>query len=86
MSNSAIILSGGRSTRMNGEDKGLILFQSKPLIQHVISRLIHQTDEILISANREIQVYETFGYPVLQDATNSFLGPLAGFLLGLTHA
>jgi len=86
MSNSAIILSGGRSTRMNGEDKGLILFQSKPLIQHVISRLIPQTDEILISANREIQVYETFGYPVLQDTNNRFLGPLAGFLLGLTHA
>jgi molybdenum cofactor guanylyltransferase len=86
ISNSAIILSGGRSTRMNGEDKGLILFQSKPLIQHVISRLIPQTDEILISANREIQVYETFGYPVLQDTNNCFLGPLAGFLLGLTHA
>ena len=86
MSCSAIIISGGQSTRMNGADKGLILFQKKPLIQHVISRLTPQTDEILISANREIEVYETFGYPVLQDATNSFLGPLAGFLLGLTHA
>jgi molybdopterin-guanine dinucleotide biosynthesis protein A len=86
MSNSTIILSGGRSTRMNGEDKGLILFQKKPLIQHVIARLIPQTVEILISANREIEIYETFGYPVLQDATDTFLGPLAGFLLGLTHA
>jgi molybdopterin-guanine dinucleotide biosynthesis protein A len=83
---SAIILSGGKSTRMNGEDKGLILFQKKPLIEHVISRLAPQTNEIIISANREIEVYETFGYSVLQDATNSFLGPLAGFLLGLTHA
>jgi len=86
MRNTAIILSGGQSTRMNGADKGLILFQKKPLIYHAISRLSTQSDEILISANREIEVYESFGYPVLQDSTNSFLGPLAGFLLGLTHA
>jgi molybdopterin-guanine dinucleotide biosynthesis protein A len=29
---------------------------------------------------------KAFGYPVLPDETNDFLGPLAGFLLGLKHA
>lgn len=83
---SSIILSGGRATRMNGVDKGLVLLQNKPLVQHVITRLTSQVDEILINANREITTYQAFGYPVLLDETDNFLGPLAGFLLGLKHA
>jgi molybdopterin-guanine dinucleotide biosynthesis protein A len=83
---SAIILSGGRATRMNGVDKGLVLLQNKPLIQHVMTRLLPQVDEILINANREIATYESFGYPIFKDETDDFLGPLAGFLLGLQHA
>ena len=83
---SAIILSGGRATRMNGVDKGLVLLQSKPLIQRVIERLTPQVDEILINANRELAQYQALGYPVLQDEVEDFLGPLAGFSLGLQHA
>ncbi|MDI1361933.1 molybdenum cofactor guanylyltransferase MobA [Methylotenera sp.] len=86
MSISAIILSGGRATRMNGVDKGLVLLQSKSLIQHVIERLTRQVDEILINANRELAQYQALGYPVLQDEVEDFLGPLAGFSLGLQHA
>lgn len=86
MAISAIILSGGRATRMGGVDKGLILLQQKSLIQHVIDRLTPQVDEILINANREITRYQTFGYLVLQDEVEDFLGPLAGFSLGLQHA
>ena len=83
---SVIILSGGRATRMNGVDKGLVLLQNKPLIQHVIERLSPQVDEILINANREIAQYEAFGLKVLQDENQDFAGPLAGILLGLKHA
>lgn len=83
---SAIILSGGRATRMNSIDKGLVLLQQKPLVQHLIERLIPQVDEILINANREIAQYQTFGYTVLQDEIKGFLGPLAGFNIGLKHA
>jgi len=83
---SAIILSGGRATRMNGVDKGLMLLQSKPLIQHVINRLTPQVDEILINSNRELSQYQALGYTVLQDEVEDFLGPLAGFSLGLQHA
>ena len=82
---SAIILSGGRATRMSGVDKGLIQLQDKPLIQHVITRLKPQADEIFINANREIPRYQAFNLPVLQDDNPDFLGPLAGFSLGLKH-
>jgi molybdopterin-guanine dinucleotide biosynthesis protein A len=85
MAISAIILSGGRATRMGGVDKGLVLLQQKPLIQHVIDRLTPQVDEILINANREITRYQAFGYTVLQDEVEDFLGPLAGFSIGLQH-
>jgi molybdenum cofactor guanylyltransferase len=81
-----IILSGGRATRMNGVDKGLVTLQQKPLITHVIARLRPQADEIFINANREIATYEAFGLPVLKDENEDFIGPLAGFSLGLQHA
>ena len=83
---SAIILSGGRATRMNGVDKGLVLLQQEPLIAHVIARLKLQVDEIFINANREIVQYEAFGLHVLKDENEEFIGPLAGFSLGLQHA
>ncbi len=83
---SATILSGGRATRMGGIDKGLVTLQNQPLIQHVIKRLTPQVDEVFINANREILQYQAFGYPVLQDSYADFIGPLAGFSLGLQHA
>jgi molybdenum cofactor guanylyltransferase len=83
---SSIILSGGRATRMNGADKGLVLLKNKSLIAHVIERLKPQADKIFINANREIATYEAFCLPVLQDENAEFIGPLAGFSLGLQHA
>ena len=71
---------------MSCVDKGLVLLQKKPLIAHVIARLKPQVDEILISANREIAQYEAFGLQVLKDENEEFIGPLAGFSLGLQHA
>jgi molybdenum cofactor guanylyltransferase len=82
---SAIILAGGLATRMNGLDKGLIKLQNKTLVQHVVERLTPQVDEILVNANREIAHYEDFNLPILQDDNPGFIGPLAGFSLGLTH-
>ena len=89
---SSIILAGGLATRMGGVDKGLVPLQNKaplqnkPLIAHVIERLKPQVDEMIINANREIEQYQTFGLPVLQDEIPDFIGPLAGFCLGLQHA
>ncbi len=83
---SAIILSGGRATRMGGVDKGLVNLHGKPLIAHVIERLAAQVDELFINANRELEIYQTFGLPVFNDETQDFSGPLAGFQLALKHA
>lgn len=68
---------------MGGVDKGLVLFQGKPLIEHVIARLAPQTGKLLISANRSEQHYGKYGYPVLADTLPDFPGPLAGILAAL---
>jgi molybdenum cofactor guanylyltransferase len=83
---SCIILSGGQAKRMDGIDKGLARLDDKPLIGHVIDRIAPQVDELMINANRELAQYQTFNLPILKDENNHFIGPLAGFSLGLAHA
>jgi molybdopterin-guanine dinucleotide biosynthesis protein A len=86
MTITAIILSGGRATRMGGINKGLIPLQGKALIAHVIARLTPQVDEIFINANQSMDAYKAFNLPVLKDENADFIGPLAGFSLGLKQA
>jgi len=79
----AVILAGGRARRMGGEDKGLIELQGRPLIDYIISALRPQAGEILVNANRNLARYRAFGYPVIEDMTGDFLGPLAGMASGM---
>jgi molybdopterin-guanine dinucleotide biosynthesis protein A len=81
-----LVLAGGMGRRMGGVDKGLVPFQGKPLVAHVLERLKPQVDDILVNANRELPTYEQFGYPVIPDAIGGFAGPLAGLHAGMTAA
>ena len=86
-----LILCGGAATRMGGQDKGLVCFHGRPLVDIAIDRLRAQVSQILISANRNCREYETRGYQVLkdpgfQDDGPNYDGPLAGFLAGLNAA
>lgn len=83
---SGCILAGGLSTRMAGNDKGLISLNNKPLYQHIIRRLAPQVDEIIINANRHYSQYHESGLRVFQDTLPDFPGPLAGILTGLEKA
>ena len=73
-----LILAGGRGSRMGGADKGLQPFAGRPLVEHAIDRLSPQVDRLLISANRNIEVYAAYGYRVLADRQQGYCGPLAG--------
>jgi molybdopterin-guanine dinucleotide biosynthesis protein A len=81
-----IVLAGGMGRRMGGVDKGLAQFRGKPLVSHVIDRFSAQVSTILISANRELESYQQFGYPVVTDAISGYAGPLAGLHAGLRQA
>jgi len=79
----AVILAGGQGSRLAGLDKGLVELNKIPLVQHLIERIQVQVSEIVISANRNIETYEKFGFSVYEDDINDFAGPLAGILKAL---
>ncbi|MCB1776960.1 MAG: molybdenum cofactor guanylyltransferase [Candidatus Competibacteraceae bacterium] len=82
-----LILAGGRAERMGGRDKGLLLLAGEPLIAHSIRCLRPQVSELLISANRHQNIYQTFGYRVVSDHPElRFRGPLAGILAAMMVA
>lgn len=75
-----VILAGGRGTRMSGQDKGLIEWEGKPLIEHILSELDKVSSNIMINANRNITNYQAYGYPIVSDTLDDYQGPLAGIL------
>lgn len=94
----AVVLAGGRGSRMGGIDKGLQHFRGQPLAWHALQRLKNQTPGapglIAINANRNAPDYAAWGHPVWPDADEpasspanvQFAGPLAGFLSALQHS
>ncbi|MEN8261121.1 MAG: molybdenum cofactor guanylyltransferase MobA [Pseudomonadota bacterium] len=75
-----VALAGGLSRRMGGGDKGLILFNGRPLIHYVLQALTSVSGKVVINANRNQDVYRKMGYRVISDQTETFDGPLAGIL------
>jgi len=75
----AVILAGGRGRRMGGKDKGLVELNGAPLIEHVLSAVSPQAGQLVINANRNIDEYQRYGFPVVSDAMADYQGPLAGF-------
>ncbi|MFI3220036.1 MAG: molybdenum cofactor guanylyltransferase MobA [Methylococcales bacterium] len=81
-----VILAGGRARRMNHQDKGLVCYQGRPLVDYAIAALAPLVHETLINANRHHEQYQQFGLPVVADQTDSFDGPLAGILTAMIHS
>lgn len=81
-----VILAGGRGRRLGGADKGLVQFADKPLIEYVIAALQPQVGCLVISANRNRDIYAAYGFPVIADTVGEYYGPLAGMLSALRAA
>lgn len=75
-----VVLAGGRSTRMAGHDKGLLLLNGQPLWQHVACRLHPQVGAVVINANRNLAEYQGSGLMVIPDSLADYQGPVAGML------
>ena len=78
-----LVLAGGKGSRMGGADKGLVCFKDTPLVEYVIDILEPQCKTLVISANRNEDVYKDYGYPVVTDGNRNFSGPMAGIAAGL---
>ncbi len=82
---SGLILAGGRGTRLGNSDKGLVELQGNPLVQHVINHISSQVDDIVISANRNIDIYNQYSDKVIEDSLENFQGPLSGIASAMPH-
>lgn len=79
---SCIILAGGEGKRFHHADKGLVEFNGRPLIAHVIAALENQVDDFVISANRNLDQYRALSPTVIPDAGDRH-GPLSGIVAAL---
>lgn len=76
------ILAGGKSSRM-GKDKGLLLFEGKPMIRYVIEQMQPLFDNLVIVSNNP--EYEIFGLEVIPDLIKD-IGPAGGIYTALSHS
>lgn len=85
-----IVLAGGLGRRMSddgrGVDKGLQPFRGRPMIAHVLERFAPQVGALIVNANRNLERYRAFGWPVAPDTIEGFAGPLAGLHTGMSQA
>lgn len=86
MSYSALILAGGKGSRLGYQEKALIDVNGKPLIAFVIENLKNAVDNIIISVRDKTQ--GELLHSLLPDYTFAYdayknTGPLAGILSGL---
>lgn len=65
-----------------GQDKGLMAFQGKPLIQHVVEVMRPLFSELIIVANNPN--YQQLGLPIVGDVYPG-KGPLGGIYSALKH-
>ncbi|TFW32048.1 molybdopterin molybdotransferase MoeA [Massilia horti] len=82
----ALILAGGRGTRMGTVDKGLQPFRGATMAAHVLQRLAPQVGTVAINANQNQGEYAKLGVEVWPDETPGFAGPLAGLEAGMRRA
>lgn len=75
---SAIVLAGGRGSRLGGQDKGWLPHGGRPLIERVLNAIEPQVDDIVISCNRNLVRYRELGHTVVSDGDYAYDGPLAG--------
>lgn len=81
-----VVLAGGRGLRFGGADKGLVAYRGRTLAEHQLALLAPQVRCVLISANRNLARYRSFGVEVVTDGQPGWFGPLAGMLAAARRA
>lgn len=79
-----VILAGGKSSRMNFNNKAFACIKGQKVIEIILSKFASFFAETIIISN-EPSLYEYLEVPVYQDVYPG-LGPMSGIHSGLTHA
>lgn len=82
----AIVLAGGRSSRMGGSDKSLLRLRGDLIVSQVVARIRPQVQRLALNTNADPARFKFLGLPIIADASPDFPGPLAGILAGLAWA
>ena len=74
----AVILTGGRSSRMGGGVKSLKKFNNKYIFDRIFENLQKQVNQIIINSNDSKNLFIKYKVEIIKDSLEGFLGPLAG--------
>ena len=86
MSVAGVILAGGLSRRMGGNEKSLLQLAGKPPVSWVAEAMHPQVSNLALNANGDPARFDFLELPVLPDTIEGFVGPLAGVLAGMKWA
>ena len=81
----AVILAGGKSSRMNGVDKTVFEIGGRPLIMRVMDVVTPMFGEVLVAGGGPGRFEDLEGVRVVQDSVEG-VGPLAGIRAGFEAA
>ncbi|MEM1038420.1 MAG: molybdenum cofactor guanylyltransferase MobA [Pseudomonadota bacterium] len=81
-----VVLAGGQSRRMGGQDKSWIDIGGTPAITRACTRLTPQVAHLAINTNADPHPFHALNHPILADTLKDFPGPLAGVLSAMRWA
>jgi molybdopterin-guanine dinucleotide biosynthesis protein A len=74
----SVILTGGKSSRMNFQNKSFLKLGNKFFIENIIANLKQKVSKIIINANSDIDKYQYLNLEIVRDKISGYKGPLAG--------
>ena len=74
----AVIMTGGKSSRMGGGIKTLMQFNKKIIFERILESLQNQINNIIINNNDMSYQFKKYNLPIIEDKIKGYLGPLAG--------
>ncbi len=83
---SIAVLSGGKSSRMNYEDKGLIEFNGFSVLSRIIQISNKYSNDVFIIANNNLKEYEKLHPYLYSDILDNYQGPLSGIYTALSKS
>lgn len=81
----AVIVAGGRSSRM-GREKAFELIGGRTIMSRIVERLAGQVSAVVINANGDVERFRDLGLPVILDVREDVGTPLAGLHAALCFA
>ena len=83
---SIAVLSGGKSSRMNYENKGLIQFNGYYVLSRIIKLSKKYSNDVSIIANDNLEEYRKLHPNLHSDVLDNYQGPLSGIYTALSKS